>query len=227
VLPTDKGWDHLVYASTGVMTVETDSEVWVIPPHRALWAPDATSFRIHMHGRVSVRTLYFRTELGVLPATLQVVNVPSLVRELVLTAVREAPLDLVIAEHRRLVEVLSDRLALLPQAPLQLPTPVDSRAQALMQRLTGAVDEGIESAARHCGASRRTLERIFVEQTGLTIGAWRRRARFIEALRLLAQGEPVTTIAHRVGYATPSAFTHAFRREFGEPPGLYFRRTRS
>ena len=63
VLPTEPGWDHLVYASAGVMTVETDSGTWVIPPHRALWAPDAVGFRIHMHGRVSVRTLYLRAEL--------------------------------------------------------------------------------------------------------------------------------------------------------------------
>ena len=152
-------------------------------------------------------------------------NVPPLVRELVLTAVQEAPLDLEVAEHRRLVDVLADRLALLPQAPLQLPVPTDPRAAALAHRLTSdsGTDETIEVAARACGASRRTLERIFVRQTGLSIGAWRRRARFIQALRLLALGEPVTAVAHRVGYATPSAFTYSFRREFGEPPGLYFR----
>jgi AraC-like DNA-binding protein len=77
--------------------------------------------------------------------------------------------------------------------------------------------------AAHCGASRRTLERLFARDTNMTIGAWRRRARFVTALRLLADGESVTAVAHRVGYRTPSAFTYAFRLELGSPPGAYFR----
>jgi AraC-like DNA-binding protein len=223
VLPTERGWDHLVYAGAGVMSVETTVGTWVIPPHRAVWAPDATPFRIRMHGRVSVRTLYLRADLAVLAPSVHVVNVPPLVRELILTAVREAPLYVEQEAHRQLIGVLADRLARLPQAPLQLPMPVDARARALADFLLANPDAPIATIATQCGASRRTLERRFADETKMTIGAWRRRARFVEALRLLADGESVTAVAHRVGYSTPSAFTYAFRLELGSPPGTYFR----
>ena len=113
------------------MTVDTLDGQWVVPPHRALWAPSGTPFRIELHGRVSVRTLYLRAELGALPGLLRAVNVTTLARELILHAVRTSPLDLRVPEQQRLVGVLLDQLAALPQAPLQLPRPSDARARAL------------------------------------------------------------------------------------------------
>jgi AraC-like DNA-binding protein len=43
------------------------------------------------------------------------------------------------------------------------------------------------------------------------------------ALSMLAAGEPVSRVAGRVGYDTPSAFVAAFRRETGQTPGTFFR----
>jgi AraC-like DNA-binding protein len=173
-----------------------------------------------MHGRVSVRSLYFSARLGILPAAVRVLNVPPLVRELVLHAVSHAPLDLAVAEHNRLIGVLSDQLRALPQAPLQLRLPSDPRALA-MARLLAAGSE-VAAAVRTAGASRRTLERLFLGETGMSLGAWRRRQRLVEALRLLAEGESVTAVAHRVGYSTSSAFGFAFHRELGQTPARYF-----
>ncbi len=224
VLPTGPDWDQLLYASAGVMTVETDGGTWVIPPDRALWAPAGTTHRIVMHGRVSVRTLYFRTGIVPLPAELLAVNVPALLRELVIHAVATCPLDLGLPQHERLVGVLLDQLATLPLEPLQLPMPTDPRAHDLAERLAGdiASDAHIDVLASAVGASRRTLERLFISETGISIGRWRQRLRLLHALRLLAEGEPVTTVSTTVGYSTPSAFTAMFRRELGVSPRQYF-----
>jgi len=72
--------------------------------------------------------------------------------------------------------------------------------------------------AHRVGASRRSLERVFRANTGMTVGQWRRRLRMLEALRLLAAGMTATAVATRVGYATPSAFGVAFRAELGATP---------
>ena len=225
ILPTAPGWDHLVFASSGVMTVATPDGQWVVPPHRALWAPSGVPFRIQFHGRVAVRTLYLRTELRALPGGLRAVNVPPLARELILHAVEASPLDLRVPEHERLIGVLVDQLAALPQAPLPVPRPTDPRAQALCELL--AVDPGtersLEDLAAQVGASRRTLERLFASETGLTIGQWRQRQRLVHALRRLAEGESVSSVAHAVGYRTASAFVAMFRQQLGDTPGRYFR----
>ncbi len=40
---------------------------------------------------------------------------------------------------------------------------------------------------------------------------------------MLAGGDPVSRVAGRIGYDTPSAFVAAFRRETGQTPGTFFR----
>ena len=222
VLPTAPGWDQLLYASSGVMTVEADGGTWVVPPHRALWAPDGTHYRIVMHGRVAVRTLYLRSQFAALPGRgdeVHALNVPQLLRELIIHAVVSSPLYADVPEDQRLVGVVIDQLRTVSQAPLQVPLqvamPVDPRARALADRL--AADPGgavvLDEAAAAVGASRRTLERLFRAETGLSIGRWRQRRRLVNALQLLAEGRSVTQVAHAVGYSTPSAFTVMFHAE--------------
>ncbi len=104
---------------------------------------------------------------------------------------------------------------------MRLPLPKDARARRVAERILAAPADALESALGR-GASRRTLERLFVEQTGFTLGSWARRARLLESLRLLARGDSIGQIAAAVGYATPSAFVAAFRRELGTTPGRYF-----
>ena len=42
-----------------------------------------------------------------------------------------------------------------------------------------------------------------------------------DSMVLLAEGLPVTTVAHRSGWASASAFIDAFRRTFGHTPGTH------
>ena len=77
--------------------------------------------------------------------------------------------------------------------------------------------------SKFAGASKRTLERLFKHETGLGFGKWRQQLRLGHALRLLAAGDTVTTVATDVGYDSVSAFISAFRITFGKTPGQYFR----
>ncbi|GAA3256589.1 helix-turn-helix domain-containing protein [Dactylosporangium siamense] len=137
---------------------------------------------------------------------------------------RLAPLRMADPVHRRLIGVLADQVVALPDAPLQLPAPLDPRAVALATILQD--DPGDTSSvsvlAHRVGASRRSLERVFRTDTGMTVGQWRRRLRMLEALRLLAAGMTATAAGARVGYATPSAFGAAFRAELGATPAHWF-----
>jgi AraC-like DNA-binding protein len=213
----------LVYASRGVMTVVTTVGTWVVPPHRAVWVPSGTEHRIELSGRASLRTLYLAAGLPGVPPACGAVNVPPLLRELILHIGLRAPLYRRRPEHDRLIGVLVDQVAMLPAAPLQLPLPRDERARALAGLLLGdpADPRPVDDLARGCGASRRTLERLFAAETGMSIGRWRTRARLVEAVRLLADGASATGAAAAVGYATPSAFGAAFRAELGTSPRRY------
>jgi AraC-like DNA-binding protein len=218
------GWHKLIYATRGVLTVESDQGAWVVPPHRAVWIRSGVDFRVRMSGAVAMRLLYIRP--GVRGARLpreacSVVNVTPLLRELIVRAVIVGALDVRKAEEKRLIGVIFDELRVLHAMPLQLPLPRDPRAA----RFAAMAQENlpIEQVFRACGASRRTLERVFRVETAMSLGQWLRRQALLHALRRLAAGEGVNVVALELGYNGASAFIAMFRRELGQTPGQYFR----
>jgi AraC-like DNA-binding protein len=223
-------WAQLVYACEGVMSVHTEQGTWVVPSHRGVWIPAGVEHSIAMSGWVSMRTLYMAPALvRTLPRRCCVLAVPPLLRELILHTVAQGALRRDLPEQRHLIEFLLDRLRALPAVPLELPMPRDARALRVAQRwqddpgAVGSVDALLTAA----GASRRTLERIFQRETGMSLGRWRQQARLLHAMRLLARGEAVTTTALEVGYESPSAFIAAFSLVLGTTPGRYYRRARA
>ena len=75
--------------------------------------------------------------------------------------------------------------------------------------------------AARCHVSPRAVERAFRAETGLTFSQWRQRNRMQYAVALLREGRPVSEVARRVGYLDHSAFSRAFRTQFGVEPSAY------
>lgn len=217
--------DQLVYASSGVMTVRTGNGAWVVPAHRAVWIPESIPHMITMSGNVAMRTLYFKPRLvRIVPRQCCVINVPALMRELILETCACGSLRRRIDWQSHLLDVILDRLQVLQVAPLQLPMPSDPRALRVADLLLAdpANRKPLARISRNSGASRRTIERLFVASTGITFGKWRQQLRLMHALRLLGGGAKVTHAALEAGYSTPSAFIAAFRKALGTTPSRYF-----
>jgi AraC-like DNA-binding protein len=219
-------WHQLVYASRGVMTVRTPEASWVVPIHRGVWVPAGTRHSIQMSGAVSLRTLYLVPRLGPsLPDKPRVIGISPLLRELILRIVEIDSLSLRVPAHAHLVSVLLDHLHVMQSDAVHLPLPRDARAKriaAILQKEPSDTRSLVE-LSKLAGASKRTLERLFKIETGLGFGKWRQQLRLGHALRLLAAGDAVTTVALDVGYDSISAFISAFRLTFGKTPGRYFR----
>jgi AraC-like DNA-binding protein len=64
----------------------------------------------------------------------------------------------------------------------------------------------------------KTLQRDFAREFGTPYTTWRTKLR-LRAARALLETEPVIKVAHRVGYASPSAFISAYAKEYGHTPG--------
>lgn len=222
--PHSHDWHQLLYASEGVMTIQTANGSWVVPPHRAVWIPANVEHSVQMSGAVSMRTLYLLPALSkTLPQECCTVNVPPLLRELILDAVARQTLRRGNPAEARLIGVMLDQIQALPAAPLQLPMPRDARASKVADLLKANPAEpgSLEQLARRAGASPRTIERLFRSETNMGFRKWRQRLRLLHALRLLAAGEPVTNVALEAGYDSPSAFISMFRRELGTTPSRY------
>lgn len=228
VEPHTHNWPQLVYAVHGVISVVIGSGGWVVPPMRALWIAAGVEHSLSMRGRVELRTLYFRPDVAPkMSDACCVIEVPPLLRELIVHVVESGGLDGSSTSGRALFRVLVDQLCVVPERPLSLPMPVDSRARRVAEAVLSSPGSlvSLEALVRRSGASARTTERTFLSQTGMTFGRWRQHARLHEAIRLLGEGQSVTTVAMQVGYRSPSAFVASFRKCFGRTPAQYYRRT--
>ncbi|MFE0679472.1 AraC family transcriptional regulator [Streptomyces sp. NPDC058961] len=217
--------DHqIVYAGRGVLAVTTEAGTWVAPATRAIWVPAGTVHAHRAHGSLELHLMGIAADENPLgldaPAVLMV---GPLLRELLLAHTRSPHDDS--PESTRLRAVLIDQLRASPQRPVTLPAPTDPRLVAVCALLEAdpADRRGLAEFGRLVGASERTLTRLFRADLGMTFPQWRTQLRLYLALRLLAEDTPVTTVAHRCGWSSTSAFIDVFRRAFGHTPGAHRR----
>ena len=171
-----------------------------------------------------MRTLYFApTFIKVLPKKCFIMNVSPLLRELTLHACLFPKLSLINAKEKRVIELIVDQLDARDIVPLQLPIPVDPRAKRVAELLIANPSDQrlLHDLCGKCGASKRTIERLFQEQTHMTIGKWRQQLRMLHSIQVLASGEKVINAALEAGYNSPSAFISAFRKVLGDTPSHY------
>jgi len=116
----------------------------------------------------------------------------------------------------------------------------DLDASAVAANLHGALEPVVEHIRRHytepldkgylahlLRLSVRTLERRFRSAFGISPLQYQRKLRMHQACELLLTGEqPITAIAHHLGYSDHSHFTREFRRSHDLPPLSYRRRWR-
>jgi AraC-like DNA-binding protein len=213
---------QLIYAIAGVMRVETERSLFVLPPTKALLLPTGVLHSISMEGRVAMRELFLHPDAarGIAGDT-RVMAVGPLLREL-LVAVCDEPVDWAPggrAQH--LVALIIDEIARARTLPTELPLPRDARllrvARAVCDR--PADPRGLDDWATVAGASRRTLARLFLRETGMTFGQWRLQARLNAAFVLLMTDGNIARVARDVGFRSQSAFGAAFVRAFGITPG--------
>lgn len=105
--------------------------------------------------------------------------------------------------------------------------PVTSLPRAEVERLEYARElllkelqhpPSIRELSRRCGLNERKLKEGFKLRFGTTVFGFVRHQRLSQARDLLQGNASVMAVAQAVGYANPSKFAAAFRREFGMAP---------
>lgn len=218
------GWHQLVYANEGAITVESTSVCWLVPTRRAVWIPARQIHQVRMHGPVFLQSLYLRRappSLGT--AECQVVNVSSLLTELLSHISRLGQIRNDSTANRCLIQFLRLQLREMPTVPLSILMPRDKRARRLAERIIAepGSDLSLVTLSQECSSSLRTMQRVFQTELGVSLGRWRHHVRMMEAVRLLSSGLNVTQTAVQLDFESLSAFIQSFRQHFGETPGKY------
>ncbi len=217
-------WSQLLFASEGVIAVETQVACWVVPTSRAIWVPAGNEHAVKMHGRVFLQTVYFDTQReSLVELSCAAYEVPPLLRELIVFACKKGIINGDTEEHRCLIKFLTLQVKKLRPFPLMIPMPQDERARSLALQVIN--DPNFEKSLREvcdgCGASLRTMQRIFAKEIGMPLSRWRNQVKMVHAVQLLASGKTITQIALDLGFESVSAFVFSFRQYFGVSPGQY------
>lgn len=214
---------QLLFGASGVMSVATDHGNWVVPSQCAVWIPPGVAHEVGMIG-VSTRSLYI--EPGVLPsmsADCQVLEVPPLMRQLLMEAVDLPAHYDETGRDGCLMQMLLHELPRLAPLPLHIPLPTDTALADACRDFLVRPDAHASAAqwAMRLHVSERTFNRRFREQTGMSFGQWRQRACVVVSLPRLFGGQSVTAVAIDLGYDSPAAFATMFRRSLGRPPSEF------
>jgi AraC-like DNA-binding protein len=219
---------QLAYAVEGVFTLQTRDAAWMVPPHRAVWVPGSVEHEMHARGQtVSNRSLYIAPDAAPgLPQECCVIEVSPLLRQLIQEAVHIPVLYDEDGRDGRVMRLILDEIIRAPRVPMRLPMPQDPRLLRVCRALLE--DPGHEGDLDRWAAlgamGRRTLTRLFRQETGTTFTLWRQQVMLMEALRRLSNGVPVSTVALELGYDSPSAFSAMFRRVLGHTPRQFLAR---
>ncbi|MGU3416694.1 AraC family transcriptional regulator [Enterobacteriaceae bacterium C34A] len=202
------------------LTMNDGELLCLLPPTRAAWIPGGISHRAEMRSIVAYRSVWLdQAVFTSLPDKPAILSVNPLLRELLeRIAVSGWQTDWQQEANVHLAGLCVAELAMAKHEPMSLHMPRDRRLNMLSGDL---LPPSLAELARSCGASERTLSRIFLRETGMAYQPWRQQWRLMKAVELLATGARVTDAASALGFASDSAFIYFFRSMTGETPGGY------
>lgn len=204
------------------------SDVWLDGHRRRVRAdqvclvPAGTRHALHLHAGSTMIPLFLRLGLRIehLPGG-TTVDVDDALRDLLLAVLQHESELLRTGEDVQ--ALVADRLGGRPHDALVPPMPTSAEALVVAHALVEDAGSGrtLDELAALAFTSRRTLERQFREETGLSPRCWRTRLRLAHAAEQLRSGLPVPVAAARAGYQDVDAFCRAFKRRYGTTPRRY------
>ncbi|WZB62202.1 AraC family transcriptional regulator [Achromobacter xylosoxidans] len=212
------------WCTRALVLVQAGNEVWTVMPGSLGWIPPGVMHGARWFGDAHGSFLFVRPDAcAQLPSVCRSWPSSRLIEAVVERIASGPPGMLSEAYLAQLFEVLLEEVRLREHDPMPLPMPEDPRLQDLANTLLSTPDDpsGIDDWAQRLNMSSRTLMRRFRQETGVTLGQWRQRARLLRALEMLGRGGSVTEAALAVGYESTSAFIGSFRAAFGVTPSRY------
>ena len=214
---------QLLFATKGVMLVETGNKRWVIPPQRALWIPPLQEHTYSVLSETELRAVWFSPALIARCATfsrrdeVHVIMATPLLKELIAGLFSA---DYRQGSQRTMAVLLLEILSETQPIPAELPMPADARLYRVAHEIIAKNlwDSPMQIMAEKAAMSERSFSRLFMKDTGFSFRSWRQRARICASLDLLANGVAVKQVAWQLGFSCPAAFSAAFRDILGRTP---------
>ncbi|MEQ6474471.1 MULTISPECIES: helix-turn-helix transcriptional regulator [Comamonas] len=224
--PHSHRWGHLNYAAHGSLNMDVPSGHILCPPQHGVWIPPGVVHSCYLQHAVQYRSVYLAPDLCAdLPQTAGCMRLGPIVKAVLADFGARGVQIPVTDADLRLARVVHDQLR---ATPLELSFLPMARHPALVQVLDAMQSRpddhrSLAEWAETVHMTERTLARHCQRELGMSLGEWRQRMRYLQAIDALEAGHTVQQIAYDLGYSTPSAFIAMFQRESGLPPEQFRR----
>lgn len=212
---------QLISADSGSMYVGLTDRVLLLSPAMAVWIPPDAQHWLRFGSENVMRYVDVnRDEAERLGNRSRVFAMTPLLAWLFRATMPDSIETRTPNHVNALYELLRHEILAARDVPLSLMMPQDKRIRSFAE---AALDDpgkirSIEAWLADVPASRKTIERLFLSETGMPPSRWLRHARVFHAISLLSSGQKVTTVALDMGYRSTSAFSYMFRQTLGVSP---------
>lgn len=225
----DLGWHthdfgQFFSAIHGSMYVGTRDRVLLLNPAMAVWIPpDVEHWLRYVSSNEIIYVDVNRAESDRLGAEARIVQMTPLLQALMGVIPDSESSSLTKPHEAALYDLLFHEILAAKDVPLSIAMPQDKRISGLAQAAINdpgsitSIDEWLIGAS----ASRKTIERLFIAETGMPPSRWLRQIRILHAVSQLAAGKKISSVALDLGYESPSAFTYMFRSTVGLSPRAF------
>jgi AraC-like DNA-binding protein len=219
---------QLVFAQQGPMLLEIRGGMVRMGPDRAAWLPAGEPHAVFLDRRFRYHSLYIDSDFCS-STTCGVFILSPLLRELIIDVSLWPESNLTADEKIRRGRVIVDEIVRAPRIGSSVRIPQDKRLGIICRAIERdvSIEKSFEDWAIEVGASTKTLQRLFLAQTGMTFQQWRNHVRMTRALELHMSGMRELDVALAVGYATEGSYAQAFKKFYGHPPSFLKRRAKS
>ncbi|MGM8362600.1 AraC family transcriptional regulator [Flavobacterium sp. ARAG 55.4] len=215
---------QLIYATSGVMNVVVDNQIWVVNPLQGLWIPGNTEHQVSFQKDVKLYSVFIDPAFTAdLPTVSFSFDISVFLKQLLFKIISFESNDVITPSQKRIMDVFLDEMALIEPSATFLPTTNHLRLKNVVQLLLNDVASRytIDYYAEISSMSSRTLSRLFIRELGMNFSDWRIRLKLLEAIKRLGEKQSVKEIAFDLGYETTSAFIFMFKKHLGKTPSTY------
>ncbi len=235
----EKDWKHdddehvhhraqLTYVEEGYQYFHIDQKIYIVPQYHVIWIPSGKAHKTTSEAKtVNLMVFLFKSVFKEeFYQNVHVFAVPPVLKEMLLYA---SKWNKSLAENEEQDIFFKAILKSLPNLckesnRLEIPVPADVRLIPVCNEISSGFKYSldIDSLAEKAQMSVRSLQRIFKNETGITLQKYLQLTRILKSIELIDTRQyTLSEIAYKVGYKSLSAFTSSYFTVMKEKPKLH------
>jgi len=234
----EENWQHddyehlhqraqLTFVKEGYQYFHINDKIYLVPQNHVIWVPSLQKHKITSEAETvklmvslfkNIPEDYFYSQIHVFPA-------PPVLKEMILYAKKW---NKETAENNEQEAFMNALLISLPHFcdennALQIPLPSDKRLLEVCQFINQNYqhNHSIEELAEIANLSSRSLQRIFKQETGISVKKYVQLIKILKSIELIDCNQfTLSEIAYKVGYKSLSAFTSSYQAIMNTKPKI-------